>query len=233
MQSKSNIKKSSAGRPSTMCREDILEAALNIGLDDLTMNGLAHHLNVGVSSIYYYFKNRKELIRAAAVFSFSNMPYPTDTGQHWTQLVFDYVTSIRDNLVLNSSFLYNNQMSEVGFDVHFRLLEPFLASMKQRGFSEEKSMKLMNSIGITAFGTAIETMRQNEFLNNNDTMKEAANRQFSRHDMGDYPHLKQALNIFTRSPEEKLEDLLRPILETFSQNKAEDEQKIDALFSPH
>lgn len=229
MTSAQNTKKSAAGRPSILCREDILNAALELGLNALTMNGIAQHLGAGVSSIYYYFKNRKELIRAAAIHSFSNMSYPKDTGQHWARLVCEYVINIKDNLILNSSFIYGHQLSELGFDVHFRLLEPFLASMHQRGFSEDSAMRLMNAMGMAAFGAAIETIRQNEFKQSGDTMKSAAQRQFGRYDAEAFPHLSKALTLFTSTPDEKLEDMLRLILESFAATHQQPLAEIDLI----
>ena len=51
-------KKETRGRKRLLKRDDILNGALSIGLDSLTMKNLAEHLNVGTATLYQYFENR-------------------------------------------------------------------------------------------------------------------------------------------------------------------------------
>ena len=50
-------KKETRGRKRLLKRDDILNGALSIGLDSLTMKNLAEHLNVGTATLYQYFEN--------------------------------------------------------------------------------------------------------------------------------------------------------------------------------
>lgn len=54
------------GRPARISFEEIARVALKIGLDEVTMIGVAQELGVDHSSLYRYVKGRKELLLAAA-----------------------------------------------------------------------------------------------------------------------------------------------------------------------
>lgn len=54
------------GRPPRISLEEIARVALKIGLDEVTMIGVAQALGVDHSSLYRYVKGRKELLLAAA-----------------------------------------------------------------------------------------------------------------------------------------------------------------------
>ena len=72
---KKEIKETTYGRPRLLSHEEILESAVDLGLEGLTMKRLASHLNVGTATLYQYFDSRKSLMRAAAVYSLSDRPF--------------------------------------------------------------------------------------------------------------------------------------------------------------
>jgi len=218
---KSGEKQATYGRPRLLTHDEILEGAVELGLEGLTMNRLATHLNVGTATLYQYFDSRKTLMRAAAVYSLADVPLPEDTGQHWTVLARDYVESLKSLLAENPSFIYSHQHSDYGFEVHFRLIEPFLTSMKQRGFEPEAGMEVFSIIGMAAFGGAIETVRQREFEYQDETMPTVAKRQFDRLDQNKFPLLAQAFSVFTQTPEQKIDNLLSAAFKSIARDRGE------------
>jgi AcrR family transcriptional regulator len=173
------IKETTYGRPRLLSHEEILESAVGLGLEGLTMKRLANHLNVGTATLYQYFDSRKSLMRAAAVYSLSDLPLPVDTGQHWSKLSTEYVSVIQNLLAENPSFIHSYQHTDYGFEVQFQLIEKFLSSMSKRDFTPKKGMELFNIIGMVAFAGAIEVTRQREFEYNDETMEDVAKRQFT------------------------------------------------------
>jgi len=224
---KMQAKQTTYGRPRLLTHDEILEGAVELGLEGLTMKKLATRLNVGTATLYQYFDSRKSLMRAAAVYSLSDVPLPEDTGQHWSALARDYVESIKTLLAENPSFIYSHQHSDYGFEVHFRLIEPFLEAMSKRGFEAEDAMDVFNLIGMAAFGGAIETVRQREFEYQDETMAAVARRQFDRLDADKFPLLGQALEVFTQTPEEKVERLLSKSFKSIARARGEDENEIE------
>jgi len=220
------IKETTYGRPRLLSHEEILESAVELGLEGLTMKRLANHLNVGTATLYQYFDSRKSLMRAAAVYSLSDLPLPVDTGQHWSKLSTEYVSVIQNLLAENPSFIHSYQHTDYGFEVQFQLIEKFLSSMSKRYFTPKKGMELFNIIGMVAFAGAIEITRQREFEYNDESMKDVAKRQFSKLNKKEFPYMAEALNVFTQSPTSKLEVLLTSTFKSIARERGEDESDI-------
>ncbi len=209
------------GRPRLLTHEEILDGAVELGLETLTMKKLATHLNVGTATLYQYFDSRKTLMRAAAVHSLSDVPLPADTGQHWSVLARQYVGTIQGLLAENPSFIHSYQHTDYGFEVQFKLIEQFLTSMKTRGFKPKDGMRLFNVVGMAAFAGAIEIVRQREFEYQDETMAGVAKRQFSRLDPADFPLMQEALSVFTLPPEDKIGDLLTAAFQSVARERGE------------
>jgi AcrR family transcriptional regulator len=220
------IKETTYGRPRLLSHEEILESAVELGLEGLTMKRLANQLNVGTATLYQYFDSRKSLMRAAAVYSLSDLPLPVDTGQHWSKLSTEYVSVIQDLLAENPSFIHSYQHTDYGFEVQFQLIEKFLSSMSKRYFTPKKGMELFNIIGMVAFAGAIEITRQREFEYNDESMKDVAKRQFSKLNKKEFPYMTDALCVFTQEPQSKLELLLTATFKSIARERGEDESEI-------
>ena len=214
------------GRPRVLSREEILNGAVELGLEDLTMRKLSDHLNVGTGTLYHYFKTREALLRAAAVHALTDMDLPKDKGQHWSVLARDYVYSIQGALTEHPSFILNYQPTEYGFEVHFQLAERFLTSMTRRGFSPEDGMQLFHIIGLAAFGGAIEEIRRNDLKKTGATLKATAKKEFKRLPQSNFPNLSEAFSIFTLSPKEKTDLLLRSAFQPFAEARGEKESEL-------
>lgn len=223
---KKQAKQTTYGRPRLLSHEEILEGAVELGLEGLTMKRLATHLNVGTATLYQYFDSRKALMRAAAVYSLSDVPLPEDRGQHWSELAREYVESIQNLLAENPSYINSYQQTDYGFEVRFQLIEKFLQSMASRGFTPEKGMELFNIVGMAAFAGAIEVSRQREFEFQDETMDVVARRQFERLDASEFPMMAQVLSTFTQTPEEKIDNLLTASFKTLERERGEDESEI-------
>lgn len=223
---KKQAKQTTYGRPRLLSHEEILEGAVELGLEGLTMKRLATHLNVGTATLYQYFDSRKALMRAAAVYSLSDVPLPEDKGQHWSVLAREYVESIQNLLAENPSYINSYQQTDYGFEVRFQLIEKFLQSMASRGFTPEKGMELFNIVGMAAFAGAIEVSRQREFEFQDETMDVVARRQFERLEASEFPMMAQVLSTFTQTPEEKIDNLLTVSFKTLARERGEDESEI-------
>ena len=223
---KSDDKQRSYGRPRLLTHEEILDGAVTLGLEGLTMKKLSTHLGVGTATLYQYFDSRKALMRAAAVYSLSDVPLPEDNGQHWSRLAREYVSSIQNLLAENPSFIHSYQHTDYGFEVQFQLIERFLASMKTRGFEPKEGMRLFNVIGLAAFAGAIEIVRQREFEYQDESMEVVAKRQFERLDQTAFPLMAEAMSTFTQSPEEKIDLLLTATFKSLAKERGENESDI-------
>ncbi len=216
-------KQVSYGRPRLLTHEEILDATVKLGLENVTMKKLSTHLGVGTATLYQYFENRKALVRAAAVHALSDVALPKDTGQHWSLMARDYTNDLMVLLAENPSYMNAMSPTDFGFDVHFKLLEPFLASFKQRGIAPRDTMRLFNQMGIIAYGGAVESVRQGEFEFHDETMEQVANRQFARLDKDDFPNMADVMDIYTQTPQQKADALIDAACRAFAQDIGEDQ----------
>jgi len=212
------------GRPRLLTHDEIIEAALELGLEDLTMKKLATHLGVGTATLYQYWDGRKELMQAAAVHALSDLALPEDVGQHWSDYAYEFTLCIQNYLASSPSLLITNHVREYGFEVQFKLAEQFLSVMDKRGFSPEEAMPIFNMVGSVAFAGAVEIVRQNEF--EAESASEVAQRQFSRLDKDKYPLFSQAMEGLTAPPEERIKYLLGAALKTIARERGEPDEAI-------
>ena len=97
------IKSSSVGRPRILTKELILQTAVKLGLENLTLKELANELNVGTTTFYQYFESRSELIEAAAVYTLSDIPLPQDPSLNWYEYAFEFFENIFENQILKNT----------------------------------------------------------------------------------------------------------------------------------
>ena len=124
IQSKATAKQISYGRPRLLTHDEILDAAIEMGLETLTMKKLASELGVGTATLYQYFDSRRDLTRAAAVHALSDVPLPKDKGQPWPELARDYVSLIQALLADNPTFLQSYQPTTLGRPAMFLQRQP-------------------------------------------------------------------------------------------------------------
>ncbi len=217
------------GRPRLLTHDEIIEGALELGLEGLTMKMLATHLNVGTATLYQYWGGRKELMHAAAVHALAGLALPQDKGQHWSHYAHEFALCIQGHLAASPSLVLANHVREYGFEVQFKLAEQFLSVMHQRGFEPKEAMHIFNMVGSAAFAGAVEEIRNTEFEAQKETATEVALRQFARLDKNEYPLFSQAVEGLTSPPNERIKNLLRAAFKTVARERGEPE---DAILAP-
>ncbi|NQV93833.1 MAG: TetR family transcriptional regulator [Sphingomonadales bacterium] len=217
------------GRPRLLTHVEIIEGALELGLEGLTMKTLANHLNVGTATLYQYWNGRKELMQAAAVHALADLALPHDKDQPWSSYAYEFALCIQNFLAASPSLVLANHVREYGFEVQFKLAEQFLSVMHKRGFAPKEGMRIFNMVGSAAFAGAVEEIRNNEFEAQKETATEVALRQFARLDKNEYPLFSQAVEGLTSPPNERIKNLLRAAFKTIARERGEPE---DAILAP-
>ncbi|MEV4734898.1 TetR/AcrR family transcriptional regulator [Saccharopolyspora sp. NPDC049426] len=147
--------------------EDILAGAFEVArrssLDDLSMPVLAEHLDVGVTSIYWHFRKKDDLLDAmtdvAAEEFVSRMP-AVRADQSWQEMLVEYFCTARaicreDEFL--SDLLYT-RTSTFGRDTAHRILElieSVLEKLIADGFTSENALKTYNTIAVYVRGVII------------------------------------------------------------------------------
>ena len=144
----------SVGRPRRLTVHQVLDSALELGLEGLSMSRLAEHLGVGIATLYRYVSNRDELIRMAAARKARGHRYPDDEGQHWSAYVMDYAHAVYDSLAGESQLITCFIDGGLGPEVEIETADGFVAALAARGFALNEAMQLMRSVGQIVVGAA-------------------------------------------------------------------------------
>lgn len=83
------------GRPAKLTNQQILDAAVAIGLPDLSLGGVAKALGVSVAALYHYFKDRDELAEFVANAIIVDFPLPPDGTGDWFHWAHSFAYSQR------------------------------------------------------------------------------------------------------------------------------------------
>jgi AcrR family transcriptional regulator len=139
------------------------EVAEGISLDKLSMPELARHLDVGVTSIYWYFRKKDELLNAmtdAAVERFVHaMPLLTP-GEAWQQALREHFAAQRQffradatsaDLMLIRTSTYSRDAARRVFEFE----EALLAILIEQGFTPDNALHVYNAISVYTRGNII------------------------------------------------------------------------------
>src|SRR5262245_3924357 len=93
------------GRPPRISRDQIAEAAHEIGLADLTLKAVADELGVSVAGLYHHIDGKDDLLRLAAEYSATRVQLPEDHGQHWALWLMEWATYNLDAFLAEPALL--------------------------------------------------------------------------------------------------------------------------------
>jgi AcrR family transcriptional regulator len=95
MSARAAQRKNPRGRPQTITRERLVEAAIEMGLVNLTLAGIARRLGITVQSIYNYVKDRDELVKLTADVLAERFPMPEDANEEWKDWIYKVAYALK------------------------------------------------------------------------------------------------------------------------------------------
>lgn len=81
------------GRPPKIAREQIISAALELGIRDLTLASIAQRLGVTLQALYHYVNDRDQLAEIVAEEIVSHYPLPVDDATDWAEWAVTFAHS--------------------------------------------------------------------------------------------------------------------------------------------
>lgn len=142
------------GRPPRVTHQAIIEAALEIGLEGVTLKQIADRLDVAQATLYRHVRNRDELMRLAAFQLMLSRRLPDMAHAHWSELVTRYAESLFDTFLAEPQLISELLRGRLGPHAEIDLLEHFLEALGQHGFSPEEGAALFHAIGSLTIGVA-------------------------------------------------------------------------------
>ncbi len=142
------------GRPPRVTHQAIIAAALEIGLEGVTLKQIADRLDVAQATLYRHVRNRDELMRLAAFQLMLSRRLPNIEHAHWSELVTRYAESLFDTFLEEPQLISELLRGRLGPHAEIDLLEHFLDAIGVHGFSPEDGVALFHAIGSLTIGAA-------------------------------------------------------------------------------
>jgi AcrR family transcriptional regulator len=139
------------------------EVARRESLDQLSMPALAEHLGVGVTSIYWYFRKKDDLLNAmsdVAVDTFIGAMPPLPDDQPWQDVLFNFFRNTRevhrrDMVIADLLLIRTSSLSRYATNRVFELAEGVLGMLVDAGFTTENAFRIFNAASVYSRGMII------------------------------------------------------------------------------
>jgi AcrR family transcriptional regulator len=212
------------GRPPRVSAQAIIEAAIELGLDRVTLKQVADHLGVGVATLYRHVRSRDELLRMAAfrVVLSRRMPR-SQPGRtvHWAEVALGFAASLYETFVGEPQLIHEMARGRIGPDAEVDFLEQFLAELKRHGFSARDSIRLHHALAMMAIGAAAGALSLTAAAAAGQPHAEAMARVLAERDADELPEVRAAVGEFLDISPAHWLLALRDLLAGFAQARGE------------
>jgi AcrR family transcriptional regulator len=137
------------------------EVAEQVSIDNLSMPLLAKHLDVGVTSIYWYFRKKDDLLNAMTDRALGQYDFATPfvEGRDWRESLHDHAhkmrQTFRDNPILCDLILIRGTFGKEATQAAFQKLEKAVATLVEAGLSPEDAFDTYASISVHTRGSVV------------------------------------------------------------------------------
>ncbi len=184
------------GRPPRVSAEAIVEAAVELGLDRVTLKQVADRLGVAVATLYRHVRSRDELVRMAAfrLVLQRRMPQPGVAGEvHWAQIAAGFAAGLFETFVAEPQLISEMARGRLGPDSEVDFLEQFLAAMAVHGIDGAEAVRLHNALAMLTIGAAAGAASIAAARAAGAPHEQAMREVFEQRDADELPHLRAAL----------------------------------------
>ena len=137
------------------------DVAARVSIDHLSMPVLAKHLDVGVTSIYWYFRRKNDLLdamtdRALERFEFT---VPTIDASNWRASLRDHAHTMRkhfrDNPILCDLVLIRSQFGSSAVRNALQKIEQPIGALIEAGLDAGQAIAVYGAISVHTRGSAV------------------------------------------------------------------------------
>jgi len=178
------------GRPPLISRELIADAAVEVGLADLTLRAVADHLGVTPTALYHHVDGKDDLLRLAAERSAGRLRIPTDVGQHWAIWLLEWARHTRVAFVNDPALLDQFLDGAISPESIVHNIEVILDLLVREGFSAEEALRAYRLVSICALGSALGDVRDRRSIETGRGSTTEALRALAVDDEHDLPLLR-------------------------------------------
>ncbi len=137
------------------------EVAAEVSIDNLSMPQLARHLDVGVTSIYWYFRRKDDLLDAMTDRALDEYDFtaPSIDADNWRESLAHHARIMRKTFrakpILCDLVLIRGSYGRAAVQGAIRKLEPPVAALVRAGLSAEDAFDTYSAIATHVRGTVI------------------------------------------------------------------------------
>ena len=182
------------GRPRRISLAQIVDAALEIGLQTVTLTAVAARLGVRAATLYTYVDNREALVRLAAERKLQRRRLD-DHGQSWAEVVRAHAEGSHQMFSDEPQLLVHFINGGFGPVDEMDYLERFLALLVARGFTPAQALRVYRVSSQIALGAASERAHAASAARSGPAHAALARAQFQER-QGDYPHLSACAEVY-------------------------------------
>ena len=137
------------------------DVAAQVSIDNLSMPLLAKHLDVGVTSIYWYFRRKDDLLDAMTDLALERFEFtvPTIDASNWRVSLRDHATTMRarfrDNPILCDLVLIRSQFGGHAVRGALQKIEQPIAALIESGLDAHQAIAVYGAISVHTRGSAV------------------------------------------------------------------------------
>ena len=216
------VRKGAGGRPRLLSREQVIETALTLGLENLTMKRVADELGVTIATLYQYVADRDEMMRLAVGRVLSSMPLPEDAGQHWSIFIRDFADAASRSMGADAGIIARFLEGGVGLEPEAPAADYFLQCMTRRGFSLSEATDILRLIGGVIFGAAMVMCRDRARSSRDGSPEQALRAVLAQFAPDELPLLRQVADAYAAPMARPAITLVEPLIRQIAQARGEE-----------
>lgn len=212
-----------AGRPARVHIEQVLDAAIAIGLGEVTLRKVAQRLDVGVATLYRHVGGREELVRMAGfrlALSRQSAPGHSAGASHWAEVVCAYADSLLELFSAQPQLIGELTAGRLPPETEFVFLEPFLTRLQVTGVGVAEGMRLHNAVAMLAIGAAAGAAGT-AAVGGGARMLATTRRALAQAGADAYPQVRRGLNCYAADGSAHWRAALAPMLHGFAAARGE------------
>jgi len=148
------------------------ELAERVSIDHLSMPMLGKHLDVGVTSIYWYFRKKDDLLDAMANLAVQRyaLSTPYAVGENWRSALRSHARTMRqlflDNTVMCDLILIRSPHAQHADRLGLQAVEQAISSLVEAGLTPEAALDVYAAVSVHVRGSVVlQRLRDKAALN--------------------------------------------------------------------
>ena len=145
------------GRPQQISRDQIVDAAVKLGTEDLRMADVARALDVGAAALYNHVRDRDELLALVAARILDETEYDDfepPAGATWQEWISAFAHATRAAVIANPQLLQYVRLTSAPTGLRLDRIEHLATVMDEAGFSTLDVQHCVQHVYTLALGEA-------------------------------------------------------------------------------